>query len=119
MDASEEKMMKTILAAMLLMTAAIATAQVHVNGYTKKDGTYVAPHQRTAPNTTTLDNYSTKGNVNPYTGQPGTKNPAPEDYQAPYTRTSPTTVPPAERTSAPNPYGAQPPQPVSGTTNRW
>ncbi|MBS1972314.1 MAG: hypothetical protein JSU04_18555 [Bdellovibrionales bacterium] len=46
---------------------------VHVNGYTKKDGTYVAPHERSAPNNTKLDNWSHKGNVNPYTGEVGTK----------------------------------------------
>lgn len=46
---------------------------VHVHGYTRKDGTYVAPHDRTAPNHTKNDNWSTKGNVNPETGKPGTK----------------------------------------------
>lgn len=52
---------------------------VHVRGYTRKDGTYVAPHDRTAPNDTKLDNWSTKGNVNPETGEPGTKDPYPEN----------------------------------------
>lgn len=46
-----------------------------VKGYTKKSGTYVAPHQRTAANKTKSDNYSTKGNTNPYTGKKGTKKP--------------------------------------------
>ena len=46
-----------------------------VRGYTKKDGTYVAPHQRTSPNKSKMDNWSTKGNVNPYTGKEGTKDP--------------------------------------------
>lgn len=73
--------MKKIFIAALLVVAVPAIAQVHVNGYTKKDGTYVAPHERTAPNNTNLDNYSTKGNVNPYTGQPGTKEPNPYGYQ--------------------------------------
>jgi hypothetical protein len=44
-------------------------------GYTKKDGTYVAPHQQTNPNSTTRDNYNTRGNYNPYNGQTGTKSP--------------------------------------------
>lgn len=48
---------------------------VHVHGYTKKNGTYVAPHERSAPNGTKSDNWSTKGNINPYTGKEGTKNP--------------------------------------------
>ena len=49
--------------------------QVHVRGYTKKNGTYVAPHMRTAPNHTQRDNWSENGNVNPYTGKVGTKEP--------------------------------------------
>ena len=44
-----------------------------VSGYTKQSGTYVAPARATNPNKTRLDNYSTKGNVNPYTGKKGTK----------------------------------------------
>jgi len=46
---------------------------VHVRGYTKKDGTYVAPHERSAPDNSKANNWSTKGSANPYTGQPGTK----------------------------------------------
>ena len=46
-----------------------------VHGYTKKDGTYVAPYQRTSPNGTQRDNWSSKPNVNPYTGKEGTKEP--------------------------------------------
>lgn len=45
---------------------------VPVKGYTRKDGTVVKPHTRSAPNSTKSDNYSTRGNVNPYTGKPGT-----------------------------------------------
>lgn len=44
---------------------------VHVRGYHRSDGTYVSPHYRTAPNSTNRDNFSTIGNVNPYTGEPG------------------------------------------------
>ena len=44
-----------------------------VNGYTKKDGTYAAPYQRTSPNRTQRDNWSSKPNENPYTGKEGTK----------------------------------------------
>ncbi len=46
-----------------------------VKGYTKKNGTYVAPHYKSTPNKSKFDNYSTKGNVNPYTGKKGTVNP--------------------------------------------
>lgn len=42
-------------------------------GYVKRDGTYVAPSRATNPNSTKIDNWSTKGNTNPYTGKQGTK----------------------------------------------
>jgi len=41
----------------------------------KRDGTYVAPSRATNPNSTKIDNWSTKGNFNPYTGKLGTKDP--------------------------------------------
>lgn len=44
-----------------------------VKGHTTKDGTYVPAHRATNPNDTKRDNWSQKGNVNPYTGKPGTK----------------------------------------------
>ena len=50
-------------------------SETSVRGYTRKDGTYVAPHQRTTPDGTKGNNWTTKGNVNPYTGKPGTKEP--------------------------------------------
>jgi hypothetical protein len=60
---------------------------VHVKGYFKSNGTYVAPYVRTAPNSSRLDNWSTVGNVNPYTGKEGTVDP----YSVPSTRSSWTT----------------------------
>jgi hypothetical protein len=57
----------------LAQTAPVNPNTVQVRGYTKQNGTYVAPHVQTAPNATKADNYSTKGNVNPYTGKKGTK----------------------------------------------
>lgn len=46
-----------------------------VKGHFKKDGGYVAPHRATNPNQTQKDNWSSKPNVNPYTGKPGKKDP--------------------------------------------
>ena len=46
-----------------------------VKPYTKRDGTYVQPHHRTVPNSTQRDNFSSKPNVNPYTGKEGTREP--------------------------------------------
>src|SRR5262249_21738463 len=48
---------------------------VNVRPYTKRDGPYVGPHHRTPPDSSKQNNWSTKGNVNPYTGKPGMKNP--------------------------------------------
>ena len=67
--------MKKIALIFIAISAASAIAQTHVDGYVKRDGTYVAPHMRTESNNTRTDNYSTQGNVNPYTGQSGTVNP--------------------------------------------
>ena len=63
---------------LLLVLAVCATpvlADTYVPGYTKKDGTYVPGHYKSAPNSTKADNYSAKGNVNPYTGEKGTVDP--------------------------------------------
>jgi tetratricopeptide (TPR) repeat protein len=46
---------------------------VSVRGYYRSNGTYVQPHMRSAPDGVFSNNWSTKGNVNPYTGVPGTK----------------------------------------------
>lgn len=46
-----------------------------ISGYTRKNGTYVAPSHATNPNRTKTDNWSSKPNTNPYTGKQGTKDP--------------------------------------------
>ena len=51
------------------------SSDVHVHGYTRRNGTYVRPYYRSHANGTQKDNFSTKGNVNPYTGRYGTKTP--------------------------------------------
>ncbi|MFB9080418.1 SH3 domain-containing protein [Flavobacterium procerum] len=49
----------------LLIFVVNSYSQVNVKGYYKSNGTYVQPHQRTAPNSTVIDNYSYQGNYNP------------------------------------------------------
>ena len=46
---------------------------VHVHGYFRKNGTYVAPHYRSHPDGNFWNNWSTRGNINPFTGKLGTK----------------------------------------------
>lgn len=57
------------------MTGTGSSSSSHaVRGYTTRRGTYVAPHHQTNPDHTQRNNYSTKGNVNPWTGKAGTRN---------------------------------------------
>lgn len=70
-------MIRRLVLSLLILCAltTVAAAQVHVNGYFRRDGTYVAPHYRSAPDGNPYNNYSTRGNVNPYTGSYGTHQP--------------------------------------------
>lgn len=58
-----------------------AFADVSVRGYTRQDGTHVDSYHRSDSNNTQSDNFSTKGNTNPYTGQEGTRNPNANSWQ--------------------------------------
>ena len=62
-------------AAAVFASPVIAQSSHYVQGYTRSNGTYVAPHYQTNPNSTISDNWSTRPNVNPYTGHVGTVNP--------------------------------------------
>jgi hypothetical protein len=65
-------MKKLAIALTALLAAAPAFADTVVNGYIRRDGTYVRPHVRSSPNGYRYDNWSTGGNINPYTGTRGT-----------------------------------------------
>lgn len=69
------KNFQIVLFVLLLININVVLADTYVRGYEKQNGTYVEPHYQTSPNNTQLDNWSTKGNVNPYTGASGYKNP--------------------------------------------
>lgn len=79
-------MKKLIVLAVLLLSASNVNAE-WVNGHwkdTNRDGvkdTYIMPYNRTAPDNNLYNNYSTRGNYNPYTGQQGTVTPQPNYYQ--------------------------------------
>jgi hypothetical protein len=75
--------MKITVFAILALSALSVSAQTYVNPYVKKDGTYVEGHYKSSPNSTKMDNYSTQGNSNPFTGQQGTVDP----YKTPSTST--------------------------------
>lgn len=65
--------MRYLIATLLLVSSLGVSADQWVNGYTRQNGTYVAPYVRSNPNSTTFDNYSTRGNTNPYTGERGSR----------------------------------------------
>jgi hypothetical protein len=75
-------MLKIVVLALLGCLALTSFADEYVNGYFKKDGTYVQGYFKSSPNTTNIDNYSTQGNVNPRTGTQGTRAPdySPQAY---------------------------------------
>ncbi|MGQ9523733.1 MAG: hypothetical protein ACUVTZ_02730 [Armatimonadota bacterium] len=63
-----------LLALVCLLSVWIASAvapEVYVKGYYTYRGTYVMPYYRSNPDGFFWNNWSTKGNINPYTGRPG------------------------------------------------
>lgn len=62
-----------LLMLIMLSSTSQAYADVNVKGYFRKDGTYVMPHFRSDPDGYFFNNWSTYGNINPYTGEGGTK----------------------------------------------
>lgn len=72
------KKIKSILAFLvigILSSGPVLAKNVRVKGHITKKGSYVPPHNRTSPDSSSGNNWSTKGNSNPYTGKKGTKNP--------------------------------------------
>lgn len=63
--------MRKVIFIVAMLLASSAMADTYVKGYTKSNGTYVQPHIRSSPNSIKMDNYSSQGNTNPYTGQRG------------------------------------------------
>lgn len=61
-----------LLILLCVFSSAAAARDVYVKPHVRSDGTFVGGHYRSAPNGSRLDNYSSKGNVNPYTGERGT-----------------------------------------------
>ena len=70
----------------LLLTIGTASVpalagDVFVHGHTQRDGTYVPPHWRSAPDGGDNDDWTKALKVNPYTGQQGTRAPDVPDMQ--------------------------------------
>ncbi len=67
------------VALFVLTSAAESFSDTFVRGYTRQDGTYVAPHWRSSPDRSYNNNWSVRPNVNPHTGKRGTRNPTLND----------------------------------------
>lgn len=76
------KKLKLMIALSIVSIPCIGQASDFVNGYTRRDGTYVQPHFRSERDGNPYNNYSTQGNINPYTGQVGTQNPYGSTYRS-------------------------------------
>jgi len=70
---------KLLIAITIALSAFYITAEaadnVYVHRHITKSGTIVQQHYRTAPDHNRFNNWSSKGQANPYTGKRGTKNP--------------------------------------------
>lgn len=77
--------MKVLCVLLVLLSTAVAcSADEYVRGYTRKDGTYVNGYTRSDRDSSYNNNYSTRGNTNPYTGQSGTNTPTYNDRTPAY-----------------------------------
>lgn len=81
-------MIQTILCLLLIVIPLISHADEYVQGYVRKDGTYVQGYNRSDSNDSVRDNYSYKGNTNPYSGEEG-KNYYRNDSSSEYYQTKP------------------------------
>jgi len=68
---------------------------VWVRPHVRSNGSYVEGHYRTAPDSNPYNNWSTQGNVNPFTGKQGTADPYRQyqGYSNPYSNPHSTCVP--------------------------
>ncbi|MFY9287912.1 MAG: hypothetical protein WAO98_05365 [Alphaproteobacteria bacterium] len=73
----------TVIAVLMISLLTTAAFADHVNGYTRSNGTYVQPYERSHSDNTVTNNYSYQGNTNPYTGSTGT-NRYEHDQTSPY-----------------------------------
>lgn len=72
-------MKRYLIGAMALLAATSGAAWARgshpVHGYTTKNGVVVVAHRATNPDASRANNWSSKPNVNPYTGRAGTVDP--------------------------------------------
>jgi hypothetical protein len=74
-----KKLLSSLLVSLIILLGAVSLVEaktIYVKPYFKPSTSkYIQPYFKTSPNKTKLDNYSTKGNINPFTGKKGTASP--------------------------------------------
>lgn len=78
------KMLMAFLGLLMLAISSVAIAQQRVEGYQRRDGTYVQPYSRSTPDSSYNNNWGVQGNQNPYTGRGGTHSPTFNDRPPEY-----------------------------------
>ena len=69
-----KKLFFTMVVALMAATTVLAQSHKYQRGYTRKStGTYVTGHYKTRSDRTNHNNFSTRGNSNPYTGSKGSR----------------------------------------------
>lgn len=66
-----KKFLLSLLSVIAISTMVSAQSYRYQNGYYRTNGTYVSGHYKSNSNNTNWDNYSTRGNRNPFTGNNG------------------------------------------------
>ena len=67
--------MKRTMTVFLLLVSVGSFADDYVRPHTRRDGTFVPGHFRSKRDGNRYNNWSTEGNVNPYTGERGKRDP--------------------------------------------
>ena len=67
--------MKIYIVIMLVMFANVVSADQYVNGYVRKDGSYVEGYQKSSPDGSIYTYYSTQGNTNSSASNVSLENP--------------------------------------------
>lgn len=68
-----KKVFGLLVLALVILLSSSAFAYQYVRGYYRSNGAYVSPYFRSDADGYSYNNWSTYGNVNPFTGAYGTK----------------------------------------------
>lgn len=70
------------LLAVVVTVSSVASAQTYVRGYVRNNGIYVSPHFRSYNDGNQFNNWSYRGNSNPFTGTKGYRSYQPYSFNS-------------------------------------